>query len=127
MNKILIFSTEPEQPDGRINEVRFSVVHGLSKGYINPLSVYREHGEFRFSKSQIYQPVEKRIGCITFQRIENYDIIKGLSNPKIIKAIILINNGTPVKLPNEILFDCYFPISDIPKKDLKKFRIIQVS
>lgn len=127
MNIILIFSTEPEEPDGRINRVRFSVLHGLGNNFINPLTVYDRHGQFEFSRSIIKQPFDKRIGCVTFNHIKNYNEIKALTDPKLIKSIIKINHGTPVKLPDTILFDCHFPISDIPIKDLEKFRIISIS
>lgn len=127
MKRILIFSTEPTEKNGRINRIRFSVVYGLAHGFINPLSVYIEHGQYRFSKSSVQQPIDKRIGSIVFEQIKNYDQIKKLSDAKLIKSMIIVNQGTPVSLPNTIFFDCHFPISDIPLKDLQKFRIVNVS
>lgn len=126
MKRILIFSTEPTDDEGRINSVKFSVTHGLSHGFINPLTVYMEHSQFRFCKSHVQQPNDKRIGSIVFGQIQNYSQINYLSDPKLINAMILLNHGTP-GLPNTIFFDCHFPVSDIPLKDIEKFRIVQVS
>jgi hypothetical protein len=126
MNIILIFSTEPVVKD-RLNSVKFSVIYGLEQGFINPLSVRYCNGEYSFMKSTVQQTFDKRIGSVTFRQITNYSQIKPLTDRKLIEAFIIVNQGTPVKLPNTLFFDCHFPVSDIPKKDLRKYRIVQVS
>jgi len=130
MRKILIFSTEPIVKN-RIDEIKDDVISGLAHQFINPLNIYiddnYEYEGFSCRRLSGEKNYNQEIGSISFLRVINYSQIKKFSDVRLIKALTYIKNGIPNQLPNTLLFSCNFPISDIPKKDLRKFRIVCVS
>lgn len=126
MKPILVFSNEPATKDHRINVVKHDVVFGLQSCWINPVEVYVTDYSFNFHLAKL-ENLDNRIGVLVFKGLNNFLQIKKYNNKKMIESIVFLSNGIIKNRLPAIIFDCYFPISDIPIKDIKKFTIVNIN